>query len=198
MVGKHMAQTLSTASSPGGTCYTPLVPTVTTTPTWATPAAGNPASTFCVANTPGAIPHPLSAFMQTPPGAYYNLPLPDITETTSTCGDTRVIYATPIQLCATSKRSAPLEGLCAPPGSPESPVTRVVGRHMLLGTFYFEEALDDDPTEDHQELGWNDAAVTFDTVTTIAQPCRTWPHRERFRTATREPGKTRAVRKRGP
>jgi hypothetical protein len=32
---------------------------------------------------------------------------------------------------------------------------------MLLGKFCDEEALDDDQTEDHQELGWNDA-VTFD------------------------------------
>jgi hypothetical protein len=112
---------------------------------------------------PGAIPHPLSA------GAFYNLPLSDITETTSTCGDTRVIYATPTQLCATSQRSATLEGLCAPPGSPESSVTRVVGRHMLLRKFCDKEALDDDQTEDHQELGWNDAVVTFDTVIDFSQ-----------------------------
>jgi hypothetical protein len=89
------------------------------------------------------------------------LPLSDSTETTSTCGDTRAIYANPTQLCATSQRSATLEGLCAPPGSPASPVTRLVDRHMLLGKFCDEEALDDDQTEDHQELGWNDA-VTFD------------------------------------
>jgi hypothetical protein len=55
------------------------------------------------------------------------LSLSDSTETTSTCGDTRALYATPTQLCATSQRSATLEGLCAPPGSPASPVTRVVG-----------------------------------------------------------------------
>jgi hypothetical protein len=34
---------------------------------------------------------------------------------------------------------------------------------MLLGKFCDEAALDDDQTEDHQELGWHDA-VTFDTV----------------------------------
>jgi len=40
MVGKHMAQTPSTASSPGGTCSTPLVPAATTTPIGVTPATG--------------------------------------------------------------------------------------------------------------------------------------------------------------
>ncbi len=109
------------------------------------------------------IPYPLSAFMQTPPRAFYKLPPSDITETTSTCGDTMTSYATPTQLCATSQCGATLEGLCAPPGSPESPFTRVVGRHMLLGKFCDEEALDDDQTEDNQDLGWNDT-VTFDTV----------------------------------
>jgi hypothetical protein len=49
------------------------------------------------------------------------------------------------------QRSATLEGLCAPPGSPANPVTLVVGRHMLLGKFNDEEALDQ--TEDHQEQG---------------------------------------------
>jgi hypothetical protein len=42
MVGKHMVQTYwySIASSPGGTCSTPLVPAVTTSPIGATPATG--------------------------------------------------------------------------------------------------------------------------------------------------------------
>jgi hypothetical protein len=34
---------------------------------------------------------------------------------------------------------------------------------MLVEKFCNEEGLDHDQTEDHQELGWNDAAVTFDT-----------------------------------
>ena len=42
-------------------------------------------------------------------------------------------------------------------------VTRVVDEHMLVEKFCDEEGLGDDLTEDHQELGWNDAAVAFDT-----------------------------------
>jgi hypothetical protein len=90
-------------------------------------------------------------------------PLSVIKGATSTCGDTGVTYANPTQLCATPQRDATLEGLCALPGSPESPVTRVVDGHMLVEKICDEEGLDDDQTEVHQDLGWNDAAVTFDT-----------------------------------
>jgi hypothetical protein len=58
MVGKHMAQTFSTVSSPGGNGSTQLVPTVTTTPIGATPVTGKPVSTFCVVNMPEVNPPP--------------------------------------------------------------------------------------------------------------------------------------------
>jgi hypothetical protein len=80
-----------------------------------------------------------------------------------TCGTTGVIYVNPTQLCATPQRCAMLEDLFALPGSPESPVTSVVDGHMLVEKFCNEEGLYDDQTEDHQDLGWNDATVTFDT-----------------------------------
>jgi hypothetical protein len=41
-------------------------------------------------------------------------------------GDTRAIYATPPQLCTTLRCGAATGGLCAPPGSLASPITRVV------------------------------------------------------------------------
>jgi hypothetical protein len=117
-----------------------------------------------VANTP---PHPLNnpACTQEIDGAeLYNRPLSVIKGATSTCGGTGGIYANPTQLVP--PRSAVrrcLGGLCALPGSPESPVTRVVDGHMLVEKFCDEEGLDDDQTEDHHDLGWNGAAVTFDT-----------------------------------
>jgi hypothetical protein len=121
MVGKHMVKTLSTASSPGGTCSAPLIPTVTTTPIGATPATGKPVSNFCVANTPGAIPHPLSLkfkprrswILQPSPFGHYRgdldvwRPEGDICQSTPQCGATL----------------EGLSGLCAPPGSLASPVS---------------------------------------------------------------------------
>jgi hypothetical protein len=106
-----------TAFTPGGTCSTPHVPTVMTTPNGATPATGEPVSTFCMTNPPGAIPHPHNALTQTPTGAFYNLPPSDITETTSTCGDTRALHANPTLLWNIPQCGATLESLCAPPGS---------------------------------------------------------------------------------
>jgi hypothetical protein len=123
IVCKHMAQTLSTASSPGGNCSTPFVLTVTTTPIGSTPATGK-TSTFCVANTPGAIPHPLSAFMQTPVGAGFSLT--DINRETSSCVDMSAIYVIPPHLSSSQLHSAATGGLCAPPCSFESPVTHTV------------------------------------------------------------------------
>jgi len=41
-------------------------------------------------------------------------------------GDTGFTCADPTTLCANSQRGATLEGLCAPPGSPKSPVNRSV------------------------------------------------------------------------
>jgi hypothetical protein len=79
------------------------------------------------------------------------------------CGNTGPLYATSNQLCAPLQPGATTEGLCALHGSPESPATRVVDEHMLVEKFCDEEGLDDDQTEDHQELEWVDAAVTFDT-----------------------------------
>ena len=78
------------------------------------------------------------------------------------CGNTGPLYATSNQLCAPLQHGATMKGLCALPGTPESPVTRVVDRQMLAEKFCDEEGLDDDQTEDHQDPGWNDAAVTFD------------------------------------
>jgi hypothetical protein len=75
-------------------------------------------STFCMTNPPGAIPHPhINAFPQTPTGAFYKLPPSDITETTSTCGDTRAIYANLTLLWNIHQCGATMEGLCAPPVS---------------------------------------------------------------------------------
>ena len=47
----------------------------------------------------------------------------------------RVIYDNHTEPCATPQRDATLEGLCAPPGSLASPVTRVVDGHMLVEKF---------------------------------------------------------------
>ena len=104
---------------------------------WATPATGEPVSTSCTAEAPGEIPHPsLSACMQTTVGAgFYTLPRLELNGATSTYGDTRMISATPTQLCATPQRGATMECLCAPPGSLASPVTRVVDGLTLVENF---------------------------------------------------------------
>jgi hypothetical protein len=70
--------------------------------------------------------------MQTHTGAFYNSPLSVIKGAPSSCGDIRTIYADLPQLSTTPRRGVALEGLCGPPGSPKSPVTRVVDGHMLL------------------------------------------------------------------
>jgi hypothetical protein len=111
----------------------------------------------------------MPVFYNHPLSVINNFPLSDLTGATSTCGDTRlwVIYATPTQLCATSHRGATMEGLCAPPGSPESSFTHVVGRHMLLGKFCDEAGFDDDQTEDHQGVAH--------PLYGVAPPLRGWP-----------------------
>jgi hypothetical protein len=61
----------------------------------------------CVDILHGEIPHPLSAFMQTPVGAgFYKLPLSDLNGATSTCGDTRMIDIChhPLALCHLAAR----------------------------------------------------------------------------------------------
>ena len=60
------------------------------------------------------------------------LPLSDNTGATSTCGNTGPLYATSNQMRATPLRDATPGSLCAPHGSPENPVTRVVAAHMLM------------------------------------------------------------------
>jgi hypothetical protein len=70
-------------------------------------------------------PNQPKCFMQMPSGAFSN-----ITKLTSTCDNPGPLYASSNQVCATSQRSATLEGLCALPGSPTSPVTRVVDERL--------------------------------------------------------------------
>jgi hypothetical protein len=83
LVGKHMAQTPSTASSTGGTYSAPLVPAVTTIPIGATPATGTPVSTFCVEKPPVEIPHPTNACWQTPTWLEVIFPLSNLNGATS-------------------------------------------------------------------------------------------------------------------
>ncbi len=51
---------------------------------------------------------------------------------TSTCDNPGPLSASSHQVCANSQRGATLEGLCALPGSPTSPVTRVVDERLNL------------------------------------------------------------------
>ena len=107
--GKHMVRTPSTATLPGGKGSTPLAQAAKTTRTRATPATGEPVSTFCAAEATGDKHHFLYAYVQ---------PLTEL-----------------FFLCANTPRGATMEGLCAPLGPPESPVTRAVAGHKLLDAF---------------------------------------------------------------
>ena len=72
-------------------------------------------------------PNQPKCFTQIPSGAFSN-----ITKPTLTCDHPGPLYASSSQVCATSQRGATLEGLCALPGSPTSPVTRVVDERLNL------------------------------------------------------------------
>jgi len=64
---------------------------------------------------------------QIPSGAVSN-----ITKPTSTCDSPGPLSASSHQVCANSQRGATLQGLCTLPGSPTSPVTRVVQARLNL------------------------------------------------------------------
>ena len=75
LLGMHMDNTPSPAPWTSGSCSILLSPAAKTTPYGATPATGEPVSTFCAAEAPGENPRPLTADMRHNP-TYF--PLSDL------------------------------------------------------------------------------------------------------------------------
>jgi len=67
---------------------------------------------------------------QIPSGAFSNIT--KLYQPTSTCDNPGPLSASSRQVCANSQRGSTLEGLCALPGSPTSPVTHVVDDRLNL------------------------------------------------------------------
>ena len=111
------------SDTPSGYCSNPHVPTVMTIPNKTTPATCEPVLNSVMTNFH---PNQPNCLPQIPSGAFSNIDKP-----TSTCDNLGPLSSSH-QVCANSQRGAMLEGLCALPGSPTSPLTRFVEERLHL------------------------------------------------------------------